>query len=197
MEYADKIRKKMKTTGGIITSREVKEDNIPTVYLSRMVERGELIRADRGIYIDSNGDFDEYYFLQKRYKVAIFSYVSALYLHRYTDIIPEEIEVTVYKGYNPHRIKGNVKVHYVTKAFYDLGATESKTMFGNTVRVYNLERVICDFIKNRNEIESELFSKTINRYVRDVNKDLKKLNEYSKKMRIQEKVKDILEVVYE
>ena len=103
----------------------------------------------------------------------------------------------MYKGYNPHRISGNVKVRYVTKAIYNLGITECKTVFGNTVKVYDLERTICDLVKNRNEIETELFSKTINKYVRNKNKDLNKLYEYSKKMKIYEKAKEIMELVYE
>ena len=197
MDYIKKIKEKLNKTGGVITSKELKNSNIPTIYLTRMVEKGELIRADRGIYIDSNGDYDEYYFFHNRCKVAVFSYVSALYLQGFTDIIPNEMEVTVYKGYNPHRISGNVRIHYVTKEIYDLGMTECQTMFGNTVKVYDLERTICDFIKNRSEIETELFSKMINKYVRYGNKDLNKLYEYSKKMKIYEKVKEILEVVYE
>lgn len=197
MDYIKKIKEKIKKTGGVITSKEVKNSNIPTIYLTRMVEKGELIRADRGIYIDSNGDYDEYYFFHNRCKVAVFSYVSALYLQGFTDIIPNEMEVTVYKGYNTHRISGSVRIHYVTKEIYDLGMTECQTMFGNTVKVYDLERIICDFIKNRSEIETELLSKTINKYVRYENKDLNKLYEYSKKMNIYEKVKEILEVVYE
>ena len=196
MDYIKKIKEKLNKTGGVITSKELKNSNIPTIYLTRMVEKGELIRADRGIYIDSNGDYDEYYFFHNRCKV-VFSYVSALYLQGVTDIIPNEMEVTVYKGYNPHRISGNVRIHYVTKEIYDLGMTECQTMFGNTVKVYDLDRTICDFIKNRSEIETELFSKTINKYVRYGNKDLNKLYEYSKKMKIYEKVKEILEVVYE
>lgn len=197
MDYIKKIKEKLNKTSGVITSKELKNSNIPTIYLTRMVEKGEIIRADRGIYIDSNGDYDEYYFFHNRCKVAVFSYVSALYLQGFTDIIPNEMEVTVYKGYNPHRISGNVRIHYVTKEIYDLGMTECQTMFGNTVKVYDLERTICDFIKNRSEIETELFSKTINKYVRYGNKDLNKLYEYSKKMKIYEKVKEILEVVYE
>lgn len=197
MDYIKKIKEKLNKTSGVITSKELKNSNIPTIYLTRMVEKGELIRADRGIYIDSNGDYDEYYFFHNRCKVAVFSYVSALYLQGFTDIIPNEMEVTVYKGYNPHRISGNVRIHYVTKEIYDLGMTECQTMFGNTVKVYDLDRTICDFIKNRSEIETELFSKTINKYVRYGNKDLNKLYEYSKKMKIYEKVKEILEVVYE
>ena len=90
-----------------------------------------------------------------------------------------------------------MRIHYVTKAIYDLGVTKCQTMFGNTVKVYDLERTVCDLIRSRSEIEMELFSKTINRYVRYENKDLNKLYEYSKKMKIYEKVKEILEVVYE
>lgn len=197
MDYIKKIKEKLNKTDGVITSKELKNSNIPTIYLTRMVEKGELIRVDRGIYIDSNGDYDEYYFFHNRCKVAVFSYVSALYLQGFTDIIPNEMEVTVYKGYNPHRISGNVRIHYVTKEIYDLGMTECQTIFENTVKVYDLERTVCDFIKNRREIEAELFSKTINKYVRYENKDLNKLYEYSKKMKIYEKVKEILEVVYE
>ncbi|MGF3073648.1 type IV toxin-antitoxin system AbiEi family antitoxin domain-containing protein [Facklamia sp. P12945] len=197
MNYIEKIREKIKQSGGIITSKEVKNSGIPTVYLTRMVENGELTRASRGIYIDSNGDYDEYYFFHSRFSVPIFSYVSALYLHKFTDIIPNEMEITVYRGYNPHRISENVIIHYVTKDIYDLGVTECKTVFGNLVKVYDLERTLCDLIKNRNEVEAELFSKTINRYVRSQNKDLNKLYEYSKKMKIYEQVKELMEVIYE
>jgi len=79
----------------------------------------------------------------------------------------------------------------------DLGITECQTMFGNIVKVYDLERTLCDLIKKRSEIETELFAKAINKYIRYENKDFNKLYEYSKKMKIYEKVKEILEVVYE
>ncbi len=197
MNYAKQIKNKMEKTGGIITTKEVSDSNIPTIYLTRMVEAGEIIRANRGIYIFPDGDYDEYYFFHKRYSVAIFSYVSALYLHQFTDLIPNEHEITVYKGYNPHRIDSDIRVHYVTKAIYNLGVTECKTNFGNLVKVYDLERTICDLVKDRSEIETELFSKTINKYVCSDKKDLNKLYMYSQKMKIYEKVKDILEIIYE
>lgn len=104
MDYAKKIREKLNKTGRVITSKEFTNYNIPTIYLTRMMEKGELIRVERGIYIDLNGDYDEYYSFHNRYKVAVFSYVSALYFHGFTDIIPSEKEVKVYKNYNAHRI---------------------------------------------------------------------------------------------
>lgn len=197
MDYINKIKEKLKNNGGVITSKEFTRSNIPTIYLTRMVKTGELIRIDRGIYINSSGDYDEYSFFQNKYTVAIFSYVSALYLQGFTDIIPLEIEATVYKGYNKHRINSNVRIHYVKKEIYDMGITDCQTMFGNTVKVYNIERTICDLIKNRNEVETELLSKTLNRCIKYSYKDLNRLYEYSKKMKIYEKVKKVMEILYE
>lgn len=195
MDYAKQIKEQMKKKGGVITSRELRDFHIPTIYLTRMVEAGVIIRVDRGIYTFPDGDYDEYFFFQKRYQVPIFSYVSALHLHQYTDIIPEEMEITVYSGYNPHRIRKNIRIHYVSKAIYQMGLTECETPFGNLVKVYDLERTICDLIKSRREIETELFSKTILQYVRDKSKDLNKLYEYSQKMKISNRVQDIIELV--
>ncbi|MBS5882846.1 MAG: type IV toxin-antitoxin system AbiEi family antitoxin domain-containing protein, partial [Lachnoanaerobaculum sp.] len=57
MDYINKIKEKLKNNGGVITSKEFTRSNIPTIYLTRMVKTGELIRIDRGIYINSSGDY--------------------------------------------------------------------------------------------------------------------------------------------
>ena len=100
MAVINQIKDILKTSSGIITSKQLKALNIPTVYLTRLVEKGELTRVDRGIYIDSTGDYDEFFFFQTRYSTAIYSYVTSLYFHNLTEIIPHELEITVYKGYN-------------------------------------------------------------------------------------------------
>lgn len=195
MNYIEQIREQLKNSGGIITSKAIRDSGIPTTYLSRMVNNGELEHVDRGIYINSHGDYDEYYFFSKRYQVPIFSYVTALHLFDFTELIPNDIEVTVYKGYNPHSIKGNVRVHYVSKEIYELGIVERETMFGNLVRTYDIERTICDLVKNRESIEAELFVKTMLRYARYEHKDLDKLYSYSKKMNVAKKVYDIMQLI--
>ena len=103
----------------------------------------------------------------------------------------------MYRGYNIHRINNVNLVHYVTKDIYELGIIECKTVYGNIVKTYDLERTLCDFIKNRNKIDTELFSKTLHRYMRYKNRNLNRLYDYAKKMKIYDKVKSILEVIYE
>lgn len=166
MDYRGIIESKLEENNGILLSRDIKACNIPSIYLTRMVNEGILTRISRGVYLSTKGDYDEYYLFQKQYGVPIFSYASALYLHQFTDDIYPTLEVTVYKGYNVHRFNNVNIVHYVTKDIYELGITECKTVYDNPVKTYDLERTICDFVKNRNKVDTELFSKTIYRYMR-------------------------------
>ena len=102
-----------------------------------MVEKNQLIRVERGIYLTEGGDQDDYYFFQLKNRRCIYSFSSALYLHGMTDRIPFKKAVTVYKGYNSSHIKDGTAVHHVSKELDELGVTECRTVFGNTVKVYD------------------------------------------------------------
>jgi len=64
------------------------------------------------------------YMLQCRYKQAIFSHDSALFLHDLTDRVPLQNTVTVKSGYNTENIKkSGAKVYMVKKELYEFGLT--------------------------------------------------------------------------
>lgn len=197
MEYKEKIIKHLKENNGIVTAFWCKNQGIPHSYLTRMEKNGLIERIARGIYIDEHGDYDEYYFFQMINSKCIYSFESALYLQEKTDIIPQNLEITIYNGYNSHRIPKNVIIHYVSKEIYDLGKIEINTMFGNPVYAYNMERIVCDFIKHRKKIESELFSKTIQIYIKSKDKNMNTLFKYAEKIGITKQVQEIMEVCFE
>lgn len=197
MGYKEKCIEILNKQNGIISASDLKKNNIPFTYITRMVKNKELEKVDRGIYVNEFGDYDQYYFLNQRYKNIIFSYDTALRLQFFTLDIPQVLEVTVQHGFNNHRLAKNIKVHYVSKEILELGVIEVETPYGNKVRCYNLERVVCDFIAHRKEMEAESFVRLINRYVRYEDKDFNKLAKYAKKMGILDKVTDIIEVLYE
>ena len=189
------IREICKENNGIVTASMVAEKEVPSWYLSDMVKKGELVRVARGIYGTNESDYDDYYFFQRRNGRCIFSYASALHLHGLTDRVPFQKEVTVYKGYNSSHITDNTTIHHVNKDIYELGITDCTTVFGNRVKVYDKERTICDLIYSRKDIDVEVFSKAIKTYIADPERDYKKLREYAKKMKIADKLDDILEVI--
>ena len=180
---------------GLITHRDCKKLDIPTIYLTRLEDEGVIFRVEKGIYLSSTGDYDEYYFFQYRYPRTVFSYISSLYLQGLTDEIPQYFEVTVPKDYRFRNRPLNLNSYTVSKDIINMGVTSVKTPMGNTVNVYNFERVLCDFILNRSKTDNELFVKTVQTYSKFPEKNLAKLYDYAQKLNILDDVKRTLEVL--
>lgn len=192
----DKIREIIKQNNGIITAKEVSSNKIDSWYLTNMVQKGELERVARGIYFNPNFEnYDELYFFQLQNKACIYSYQTALYLNRLTDRLPFINEVTVKQGYNAWRIKDTMIVHQVKKEWHELGKVEIKTDMGNLVYAYDMERTICDLVRDRKNQDTEVFSKAWNLYIKNDSKNIWKLREYAKEFGIAQKIEEILEVI--
>jgi hypothetical protein len=127
--------------------------------------------------------------------VCIFSYVSALDILGETDLIPGYMEVTVYSGYNASHLPEDVILHYLRKDLYELGIVARVTKYGNQVRQYDFEKTICDLVANRYQVDPDLFSKSMFRYVQNKDRDMHKLMSYGKLMGIDHKLRDIFEVL--
>lgn len=197
MKYKDQIEKYLIESGGKITTSYCKENNIPTIYLSRLLKEGELNRVQKGIYITNDCNYDEYYFFQYQYKKAIFSYETALFILGQTDKIPWKMDVTVYNGYKFNEKHPYINVNYVNKSIYNLGIIQRKTMFGNIVNIYSYEPTLCDFVSKKEKMDNEVYIKLLRSYSKFKDKDIHSLYEISKKMGIEDSVSEVMELVYE
>ena len=191
-----KIESIIKTNGGYITREDIDKANIPSWFLSDYVKKNKLIKVAPGFYATESYIPDEYFILQRRFPKYVFSGISGLYLHKLTDRTPDYIDVTAPQGYNPTRNRiDSLIVHKISsEKLYKLGITESETMFGNTIKVYDEERTICDVIKYRDKYDAETFIKAIKLYVKKTNNQLK-LFKYARVMGIEKKVFEIMEVI--
>ena len=121
---------------------------------------------------------------------------TALYLHNLSDRTPLVYNITVPFGYSGSLQKEkNVVLNFVKKEILDLGIIEMTSPFGMKIKVYDIERTICDIIKNKNKIDAEIFSKALKEYARSKNKNLTKLTKYAKTMNIENKVREYMEVL--
>lgn len=197
MNYEDKIKEYLKKSNGIITTAYCRENRIPTIYLTRLVDQGLLNQAAPGIYLAENGDNDELYFFQYRYKKTVYSYETALFLLGVTDKIIQKIDVTVSRNYKFNEKDDKINVHYVKKEWLDLGKIEAMTMFGNPVRAYSYERTLCDFVLHKEEIEPEVYVQAIRSYAQYEKRDIYLLYRIATEMGIIEKIREIIEITYE
>lgn len=191
----NKILKIMKKNNEIITPVQLEKEGISRVYLLKMEKEGILERIYRGIYVTKDFKYDEYYLFQLRYPRAIFSHNTALYFYGMTERTPVKMDVTVYREYNPHRFKDLVNVYKVSRELYNMGVVEKKSPQGMSVKIYNLERTVCDIIKDENSLDIEIRNKAIKRCIKSKEFSASKMFEYAKKMNIYDKVKSYMEAI--
>ena len=63
------------------------------------------------------------------------------------------------------------------------------------IRCYDIERTICDIIKDKNHMDKEIYTKALKWYAEKKDKDLLKLALYSKKLKIEKEVAEIMQVI--
>ena len=194
MNYEEKILKLFKNE--YLETKDVAKNNIPKIYLLKLLKENKIEKVSRGIYVKKGTVIDDFVILQSKSKNAIFSNMTVLYLYGFSNRIPIKYDITVPVGYNGilQRLD-NVNLFYCPKNILELGITSYKLDSGNTIKIYDLERTICDLIKNKKKIDSELFNKAIREYFYSKKKNNLKLYEYAKKMNLERKVDSTFEVL--
>ncbi len=196
MSEIQKVLNLLKKNNGIITTKQVEEIGINNKVLTRMIEKGLIERVARGVYIDIKEIEDTYVTSQAICRKGIFSNETALYLHGLSERTPIKYTFTIPSGYNTKLLKDKkYNFFYSKKEIYELGTCKINTPYGNKVLVYDIERTICDVIKNKDKLDISIVSSAIRDYLKNTNRDLIKLHSYAKKLNIDEKVGEYLEVL--
>lgn len=196
MNFYDKLNEIVKKNNGIIFSFQADEAQIPRIYLSKMLEKGILEKVSRGVYLSPDTFDDEMFRLQVHYNRGIFSHGTALFLHDLTDRTPINYTMTFPVGYNTPSLKDeNVKMFFVKKELHNIGVCEMKTSFSRDIKVYDIERTICDIVRSRNQLDVQIVNEAIRRYVIRKDKNIPKLLEFSAAFRVQKIVRHYVEVL--
>jgi predicted transcriptional regulator of viral defense system len=192
----EKVRDIFKEQNGILLTSDLAKFGIPRTYLSILVKNGEIQRISRGVYSAANYMTDEMTSIQARYKGAIFSHETALYLLRLTDRTPLFYSVTVPAVYNATPLKANgAKVYFVSRDLHLVGLMTMKSPHGNDIKTFNLERTICDVLRSRNKIEVQFVNEALKKYVVHKDRNIDQLYDYAKQFRIQRIIREYIEVL--
>ena len=191
------IKKIIEKHKGFITRSDIDENKIPSIYLSRYVKKNNLVKVSRGFYAEKDWIIDPYVIFQYTYPRYIFSFISGIYLHGLGDLIPNYLEVTGPLNYRPMSKNRDDVICHTDTVFdtYNLGIIDVKTNLGNYVKCYDKEKTICDLIRNKDKIEIEVYLKAIKIYAKSKDKNINKLMEYAKIMKIENKVRNQMEVI--
>lgn len=196
MSYTAQLLELISKQDGILLTRDVEAAGIPRHYLTLLAREGLIERASHGIYVTPETFEDDLYVLQARSPQLIYSHETALYLHDLTDRDPLAYSVTVPLGYhNRLLIENGLHVYTVKKEWHTLGVTETVSMYGRPIRLYNAERTLCDMFRQRKKVDADLLNDGMKRYLARKDKNVPLLLRYAEQFRVSSPVRTYVEIL--
>lgn len=191
-------RNVIKSKGGIAKSADFVAAGIRAVDVVSLCNAGYLDRVRHGYYqMAAQSDVTEEQMLATLIPQGIVCVESALFHYGYSDFAPRKWSIAVPRSVSRAKLDVDalpVQAYFVQQDLYELGKTTGD-FHGVTLPIYDRERTICDCFKYRSRLDTELFSKALNAYANDPQKNLNNLSIYAKKLRVYKKVIELMEVL--
>lgn len=185
-----------KENHGTVTTAMVAAAGFSRGNIKYLVDKGMIEKSARGVYILPEVWDDEIFNLQNRFKRGIYSHETALFLWDFTDRTPNRYYMTFPANYNLTKPKEeNIRCVQCKKALFDFGIAEVTTPGGNTVRVYNIERTLCDILRPHSRVDIQIVTEAFKRYAARIDKNIPALSDYAKILKVETKLRSYLEVL--
>lgn len=196
MTNFEMILKIAQNNGGMVTASDVTDHDIPRRVLSEMVNQGLLVKITRGFYQLPDVWEDEWMIAQYRCPKGIYSHETALFLHGYSDRTPISFNMTFPRGYHRKKTEGIPIVEkYAVKEIYQLGIITVDSPAGNKIKVYDLEKSLCDIVRGNENFDIEIVNSAMKRYAQERSRNLYKLMEYANLLKVEKKIRNYMEIL--
>jgi predicted transcriptional regulator of viral defense system len=179
---------------GYLTQKQT-PDKSTYNHLLKLVEEGIVERVKRGVYYYKNAVFDNTMIdIEKIVPRGVFCLYSAWAYYELSVQIPQSFNIAIEKKrkiqlpeYPP------ITLYYWTREYQELGVVK-QDIGGYTVRIYDLEKSVCDAVKYRTKTGTEVMAEILKNYLKRKDRNFSLLMGYAKKMRIEKILKTYLEI---
>lgn len=182
-------------TNGYFSLKTAAEFGITRWQLQELLRNGEIQKVSYGLYALKNVIPDELFITQLLSPRAIFSHESALFFNGYSDQVPFRYTISVPHGYISKNLSEQYDVRHVAKESAEEGIKIIKSELGNDLRIYSIERTLCELLHKPSDLDKERFIPAIQKYLRSKNKDILILMHFAKMFRVEKRLLPYLEAI--
>lgn len=182
-------------TNGYFSLKTAAEFGITRWQLQELLRNGEIQKVSYGLYALKNVIPDELFITQLLSPRTIFSHESALFFNGYSDQVPFRYTISVPHGYISKNLSEQYDVRHVAKESAEEGIKIIKSELGNDLRVYSIERTLCELLHKPSDLDKERFIPAIQKYLRSKNKDILILMHFAKMFRVEKRLLPYLEAI--
>ncbi|MCL1908659.1 MAG: type IV toxin-antitoxin system AbiEi family antitoxin domain-containing protein [Holophagaceae bacterium] len=192
----EKIYPLLGRQGGYLTTKETRQCGMKNNAIQRMAKQRLIERVAHGLYIGADVFPDPFFVAQYRCPKGIFSNETALFLHDLSDRDPPRLMMTIPSGWNTRLLADTAfQFFYNSPEKIRLGVCEIEAPSGMKVKVFNVERTLCDCLRNIDKLDRDIVLTALKRYVKRHDKDNAKLLEYADKLKIRDMAYRYLEIL--
>ena len=195
-EIRDKIIEIFTNNHGYSSTVSITKAGIHHRYLHILENEGTIEKVKRGLYVLTDQE-NESVFIDIAHIVpeGIICLASALSYYGLTTYEPLQVEIAID---NKRKIvlpdTPPIHLYYFSKTRYETGIALQK-ISGMKIKIYEKEKTICDLIFYRNKIGKDIMKEVLVNYTKSRDKNISKLFEYSKKLRVYKQLQQYIEVL--
>ena len=157
-------------------------------------KQGELIQIRRGIYATEEQLSGNMIDINAIVKNGVLCLWSAWSIHKLTTSMPQAFHIAVSRGRKVTvSAFPQIEIHHFTDKILNVGVVKM-TIDGFVINVYDVERSVCDAVKFRNKIGTDVCSEIISNYLDRPERNISKLTDYAKTLRVHTTLEKYLEI---
>ena len=172
---------------GVIRPRDLDRYGIPRNYITRLRQRGLLLRVGRGLYVNPEIKVSENHTMAqvaKRIPRGVICLLSSLQYHGLTTQLVHEVWLAIDRTARyPNEPELPIRVvRFSGAALHD--GVEKNQIEGITVKVYNIPKTVADCFKYRNKIGFDIAIEALRECLRERKCSIDDLWYYAKICRV-------------
>ncbi len=182
----------IRSQGGYIRTNDIADNRAMYDQLLAEVARGNVVRLRNGIYALTDMMASTMIDIEKFVPGGVLCMYSAWAHYELTTKLPPYFCVAIFKKRKVRLpVYPPISLYYWSQSAFELGVTR-KEIEGFNVRIYDVEKSVCDAVKFRNSIGIDISSEILKNYLRRDDRNLTLLNEYAKQMRVANTLNDVI-----
>lgn len=195
MKQREAIRSIFEAGGGYARAGDVLAKGIHFSNLTKLIQAGTIKQVRRGLYrwegmASWESDLPE---IARMIPIGVFCLYSAAEFHGLITYQPWQHHVAVVRTAKVTLPPGeNIKIYYWSAPLMEFGVQRT-SIGGVDVKIFDVERTVCDLVKFRNKTGKDTMLEAIKNYLKRPGKDISRLLSYARALRVEKIIIPYLE----
>jgi predicted transcriptional regulator of viral defense system len=191
----NRIEKIFEINDGVVSTGTLLKSGINHYQINHLLKNGAIIKLKHGVYKWKTDDVNEWEDIVHLVPYGVLCLFTAAFHYELTTFVSSTYHIAIPKkakivlpDYPP------IQLYYWDTTAFNLGIVET-IIQEKTVKIYDLEKTVCDIIRFRNKVGIDIAKEVLKNYLKRSDRNIAKLNEYARHLNISTVLSNFLTIL--